>query len=87
VSDEGPFPHESALENFVDGETDSAGREHDQRNLQALVAVDEGQREHEGIPDDAVTKPARRLEVPANAGVLHTAVEPPTESIFGGVEP
>ena len=36
VADEGPLAHESALEEFVDGEADGAGREHDQRDLQAL---------------------------------------------------
>ena len=51
------------------------------------VAIDEGQREHERVPDDAVAEPARGLEEHANAGVLDTAVEPAAEPVFGRVEP
>ena len=83
VADEGPLAHEGALEEFVDGEAHGAGREHDQRNLQTLRAIDEGQREHERVPDDAVAEPARGLEEHADAGVLHAAVEPAAEPVFG----
>ena len=86
VADERALTHEGALEEFVDREPDRAGRQHDQRDAQALGAVDERQRQHQHVPDDAVTEPARGLEEHADAGVLDAAIQAATQAVFGRVE-
>ena len=72
--------------NLVHGEARRAAREHDRGDFQALAAVQERQREHERVPEDAVAEPARGHEEHANAGVLDAAIEPAAEPVFGIVE-
>ena len=86
VADERPLAHEGALEEFVDGQADGAGRQHDQRDLETLGAIDEGQRDHQRVPDDAVAEPAGGHEEQPDAGVLDAAVETATEAVFRRVE-
>jgi hypothetical protein len=86
VPDERPFAHEGSLEELVDRQARGAGREHDERDFEPHVSVEEWQREHERVPDDAVPQAARGLEKHANARVRHPAIQPAADSIFSSVE-
>jgi hypothetical protein len=87
VADEGTLAHERALQQLVDGEARGAAREHDDRDLEAAFGIQEWQREHERVPNDAVTQAARGLEEHSHGGVADAAIQPATQPVLGVVEP